>query len=84
MTTVAMKIMEVKRPVSGKSIGWRIVLAHYNNARYCPLEDDYVQSYAPCYRIAESGDYREVTPDILERFLAKQQQWHNIERIVCR
>jgi hypothetical protein len=42
------------------NVFYRIVLAHYNRARYDVCYEEYVQSFAPCYIIDESGDY--VTP----------------------
>ena len=82
MTAMALKVVETKRPITGKRIGYRIVLAHINSARYDVLSGEYIQSFAPCYRLCESGDYKEVTPSILEKFVAKAMDWHKFDQII--
>ena len=82
MSTVALKVVQTKRPSTGRVIGYRIVLAHLNNAAYDIGTGEMTQSFVPKYRICESGDYREVTPEILERYLARVQKWHKIDTVI--
>ena len=83
MSTVAMKVLEVKRPCSGERIGYRIVLAHPNKARYNVFADEYTQSFDSKYRLRESGDTSEYpNPLKIQRFLQESMRWHNIDRIV--
>lgn len=82
MSTLAMKVVRTKRPTSGAVIGYRIVLAHLNNAAYDIGTGEYTQSFVPKYRLCESGDYREVTPEIMERYLERVSKWHKIDKII--
>lgn len=83
MSDFAMKVVEVKRPISGERIGYRMVLALPNKARYCVFSDEYVQSFHPKYRVCESGDTVErPNPLKIQRFLGDAMKWHNISRIV--
>ena len=84
MTAAAIKFMETKHPVSGKRIGTRIVVATINEARYDMLTEEYCQSYAPCYRITESGDYTKLTKEIVEKFIEAATYWHKITEFVQR
>lgn len=66
----AVAVMQTKRPVSGRQIGWRIKIAVFNRARYDVRARDYVQSFAPKYLLAESGDYLEYpAPEVVARFV---------------
>ena len=82
MTALALKIVQTKRPSSGKVIGYRIVLANLNLSGWDVQRQDYCQSFAPCHRVCESGDYSEVTPEILERYVARMMKWHRIDQII--
>lgn len=83
MSTVCMKVIEVKRPISRERIGYRIVLAHPNKARWCMFTDEYVQSFAPKYRLCESGDYaNKPNPLKIQEFLMELMKWHRIDKIV--
>jgi len=87
MTALAFKIMTTKRPSTGKPRGYRMVLAHINRAAYqwdfMAEEGFYVQSFAPCHRVTESGDYTESpTSKQVESFIAKAMAWHKFDRII--
>lgn len=79
MTAFALKVVTTKRPISGAVIGVRIVLAHINRAQYDMESGEYVQSFHPKYRITESGDYKKVTPEIMEKFIARAAKWHKLD-----
>jgi hypothetical protein len=42
---------------------FRIVLAHHNRARFDVFYQEYTQSFAPMYIMAESSDYVDVPDD---------------------
>jgi hypothetical protein len=82
VTTAAITIKNVKRPVSGRPIGQRIVCAHINQARFDVFSQMYVQSFAPKYIIRESGDYPSVTEKALQRFIRQLKEWDKIDKVV--
>ena len=83
MTDLAFKIVEVKRPISGARIGYRMVLATLNLARYDAFSGEYCQSFVPKYRVKESGDYSQwPEPEQVERFVKTAQKWHRFTRII--
>lgn len=86
MSAVAFKIVQVKRPVSGQVIGYRMVLAHINEAAFVPCPEGggyYAQSFAPKYRITESGDMHlgALTPEKQRSFIERAMKWHRFDRL---
>lgn len=83
MTEAAYKVVQVKRPVSGKVIGYRMVMAHINNAQYDLTSGEMVQSFHPRYRITESGDMRmeEITEQKQREFIERAIKWHRFDRV---
>lgn len=85
MTAAAFTIVQTKRPISGKTGLVRMVVAHLNKARFDTNfgrdEGVYVQSFAPCYRIHESGDYRpeELTEEKIAAYKKKVMAWNKID-----
>lgn len=68
----AFTIKRVKSPIHGDFRGWQMIAAAMNLARYDVRSEEYVQSFAPKYRLAESGytaDYP--TPQEMAEFLAQ-------------
>ena len=55
--TIVVSIRTIKRPISGKVLGYRIVAARKNKAQYVMLTGTYKQSYHPMYRMHEMGDF---------------------------
>lgn len=53
----------IKKVRSCGNIFYRVVIAHANRAAYNMFEEDYVQSFAPKYIAAESGDYKKIDDD---------------------
>ena len=82
MSTVALKVVPTKRPLSKAVIGYRIVLAHINLSGWDVQSGEYCQSFAPCHRLCESGDYQEVTPEILEKNVARKRERNKMKRII--
>lgn len=77
----AIKVVKVKRPVSGKVIGERLVCAHINRKQYDIFSGEMIQSFAPCHRIAETGDYYTVGKKAVERFIRLLKEWHKIDKV---
>ena len=81
----ALKIVEVKRPISGKTMGYRLVCAHVNRARYDVFSGQYVQSFAYKYRIAERGDKtkaNDFTKTQIDRFKKYLTDWHKLNEFI--
>ena len=73
-TNVAFAIVKAKHPASGKQIGERMVVSYINRAAYDVFSGEYIQSHAPKYRLRESGDYRQVTREIRERWIKRAEE----------
>lgn len=79
---VVFGIVTTRRPNSGKVIGKRLVLCTPNRAQYDFTTGEMVQSFQGRFRMVESGDYSQITPEIVEKFIASAQEMYNITRII--
>lgn len=82
MSKAIVQIKEVKRPNSGKRIGERILVTAYNMDRWDAFSQSWCPSFAKSYLIAESGDYPEVTKEILAKFLFRIMRHYKISEFV--
>jgi hypothetical protein len=54
MKAFAATVRQIK---SAGRVFYRVVVAHANRAQFDIFSGEYVQSFAPMYRVFESGDY---------------------------